>query len=153
MPDPRVEQARALARLLDSAFRVPGTRFRFGLDPILGLIPGLGDVAGGALSAWILYTAARLGAPPAVIARMALRLALDTVVGWIPLLGDLFDARYKANLRNLDLLERWMAEPGGAHRSSMLVVASVVGVLLLLVAGGVALSAWAIAAAGRALSG
>jgi hypothetical protein len=99
-------RVRGLANWLDAAFRIPGTRIRIGLEPIIGLIPMVGDVVGLLLSASIVFEAVRLGAPGAVILRMLLNLALDALIGLIPVLGDLFDFGYKANLRNSRLLEQ-----------------------------------------------
>lgn len=106
-----LSRARTLTRLLDSAARVPGTSFRFGLDPLLGIIPGLGDVTGAALSGYLVVLASRAGAPKSTIVRMLGNVAIDTVVGALPVLGDLFDASWKANTRNLALLERHLGQP------------------------------------------
>ena len=102
---------RKWAVLLDSAFRVPGTQLRFGLDPVVGLVPGAGDLVTGFFSVMILLHSVRLRVPKVVIARMVLNTGADLLVGAVPLLGDLFDAGFKANLRNLRLLERH-AVPG-----------------------------------------
>ena len=104
--DPAIVALRKWATLLDSAFQVPGTQMRFGLDPIVGLIPGIGDVVTGFFSVMMLLQAVRLRVPKVVLARMTINVGVDLVVGAVPLLGDLFDAGYKANLRNLALLER-----------------------------------------------
>ncbi len=133
-------RARALARMLDSAIRVPGTNFTIGLDPILGLIPGLGDLAGAALSGYIVLTAARLGAPKLVLAKMLLNLGADTLVGSVPVLGDLFDVGFRANIRNSELLDRHVGQPDQARRSSRLTVVATVGALVLLAAVAVALA-------------
>src|SRR5215216_3254920 len=84
-------RVRALARLLDAAVRVPGTNVRVGLDALIGLIPGVGDVAGVAFYGYIILAAARLGVPVPVVLRMLLNVATDTVVGAVPLVGDIFD--------------------------------------------------------------
>lgn len=102
---------RRWAVLLDSQFRVPGTQIRFGLDAIVGLIPGLGDVSTPAFAALILVQAVRMRLPLVVQARMVLNAAIDMVLGLVPILGDLADIGFKANLRNLALLERH-ARPG-----------------------------------------
>lgn len=104
----RLEGARRLARLLDDAIPIPGTSYRIGIDPLIGLVPGIGDVLGAVLSAWLLVIAARLGAPASVLARMGLNIAIDALVGSIPVAGDLFDAGWKANTRNLRLIEGWL---------------------------------------------
>lgn len=97
---------RRLAQLLDARFELPGTRFRFGFDALIGLVPGVGDLAGGALTLWLILEARRLGARRRTLAKMAGNALLDVVVGAVPLAGDLFDATFKANLRNVRLLER-----------------------------------------------
>jgi hypothetical protein len=126
--------------MLDSAVRIPGTGIRFGLDSVIGLIPGIGDLGGAALSGYIVLAAARQGVPISVLTRMLLNLGLDTLVGTVPLLGDVFDVGYKANLRNAALLERHVAEPETVRRSSRLAVAVAVVGVVLLAAGGVALA-------------
>ena len=129
--------ARTITRLLDSAARVPGTSLRFGLDPVLGIIPGLGDVAGAALSGYVVLLASRMGAPASVLVRMLGNVALDTAVGTVPLLGDLFDAGFKSNTRNLALLERHLGAPVETRRASRLVVWLTLLALLLLAIGGI----------------
>ncbi len=108
----RLARIRRLAWLVDGAFRLPGTRFRFGLNSVIGLVPGAGDAVLGALSAYIIYEAHRLGLPRHKLAAMAGNVALEVVGGSVPLLGDLFDMALKANLRNLRLIEAHLA--GGA---------------------------------------
>jgi hypothetical protein len=137
MADDPLAHARTITRLLDSVARVPGTSFRFGLDPIVGIIPGLGDVAGAALSGYVVLLASRMGAPTSVLVRMLGNVALDTAVGTVPLLGDLFDAGFKSNTRNLALLERHLAVPAATHRASRLVVWLTLLALLLLAIGGI----------------
>ena len=132
--------ARTITRLLDSAARVPGTSFRFGLDPVLGIIPGLGDVAGAALSGYVVLLASRMGAPASVLVRMLGNVALDTAVGTVPLLGDLFDAGFKSNTRNLALLERYMSTPTEVKRASRAVVWLTVAALVLLGIGAMAVA-------------
>ena len=130
---------RAMTRLLDNAITVPGTRFRFGLDALIGLVPGVGDAIGAVFSSFIVYQAARLGASSATLARMVGNVALDTVVGQVPLLGDLFDAGWKANSRNLDLLEAHLERPASTARASRWVLFLVIVGLLLLLVGIIAL--------------
>ncbi len=100
--------ARVLARLLDDAIPIPGTEWRIGIDPLLGLVPVLGDALGAVLSSWLVVVAVRRRAPFGVLARMGLNIAIDTVVGSVPVLGDAFDAGWKSNVRNLRLLEDWL---------------------------------------------
>nr|WP_242468894.1 DUF4112 domain-containing protein [Rhodovibrio salinarum] len=99
-----------LARVLDDIFRVPGTRVRFGLDGIIGLIPGVGDALTGALSGYLAVRAWDLGLPPHVVAHMAANVGIDLLVGSIPVAGDLFDVGFKANRRNVELLKRELAK-------------------------------------------
>lgn len=102
----RLQRVNRLASLLDDRFRIPGTRIRFGLDPLIGLIPGIGDAVSLGSSLWMVAEARAAGAPAGLILRMVWNLLVDAVLGSIPLLGDLFDLAYKANRRNLELLRR-----------------------------------------------
>jgi len=131
---------RRWARLFDSAFRIPGTEITFGLDPILGLVPGIGDLASPVLSLFMVWHAAKLRVPKVVIARMVINALVDAAVGVIPVVGDLFDFAWKATESNLALLERH-AMPGTPPRSSdwlfvilcslVLIVVAVLPLLLL----------------------
>lgn len=106
--DERAKAAREIAQLtrwLDSAFRIPGTNVRMGLDGLLGLLPGIGDVLSQGLSGYIIYKAHSLGTPKRKIARMIGNTAIDTVVGSIPLVGDIFDILNRANTKNLKILQ------------------------------------------------
>lgn len=136
----RLERLRRLGYLLDNSIPIPGTRFRIGLESIVGLVPGLGDLVGGGFSAWIILQAARLGAPPSLLARMGWNLLVDTAVGAVPLLGDLFDAGFKANLRNLALLERHVQGPTASRRASRQFVALLAFLLVLLLVGAATLA-------------
>lgn len=95
-----------LATLLDAQFAIPGFKTRIGLDPIIGLIPGVGDLVTGGLSIYILMQARRLGLPRHIQARMLANIGLDAVVGSVPVLGDVFDVAFKSNRRNMKLLRR-----------------------------------------------
>jgi len=103
-PNPRLERVRFLARLLDSCFILPGG-YRIGIDPILGLLPGIGDIIGAGLSLYMVREASKLGISKWVVLRMLGNVGLEALIGVIPVLGDLFDAAFKANVRNLRLLE------------------------------------------------
>ncbi len=102
-----------IAKLLDAQFRLPLTRWRFGLDGILGLAPGVGDIATALVGAYGLVVAYKLGAPASIHARMVLNLLVDAGLGTIPVVGDLFDFAFKANIRNQQLLTRWLEESAG----------------------------------------
>ena len=146
-PDPRgLEVMRRWARIFDSAFRIPGTQITFGIDPLLGLFPGLGDLASPVFSLFLLWHGARLRVPKIVLARMVLNSLIDVAVGAVPVVGDLFDFAWKANAWNLALLEKH-AMPGQRASSGdyvfvilcglVIVVAALVPILLLF-----ALGAW-----------
>ena len=94
----------ALARLLDTAFIIPGTNIRFGIEAVMRLVPGIGDAAASALSCYLLYEAHRLGVPPRIFARMLLNVAIEGIVGAVPIAGDAFDVAFRANRRNVRLL-------------------------------------------------
>src|SRR5688500_15339 len=138
-PSGGVTRARGLARLLDDLVRIPGTKIGIGLDPVIGLIPGLGDVIGGAMSGYILLVAAQEGAPTSVLVRMLGNIALDSLVGVVPVLGDLLDVGVKANRRNVELLERYLAAPSKTKAASRGVVALLLLAVALLIAGMVTL--------------
>jgi len=100
------ETLRRLAVLFDNAFRIPGTRLRFGLDPIIGLVPGIGDMASPILALLMIWQATRQRVPKPVLARMVINALVDAGVSAIPIVGDAFDFVWKANDWNLTLLER-----------------------------------------------
>jgi hypothetical protein len=100
----RLERLEFLAALLDTAILIPGTNVRFGLDAIVGLVPGIGDAVTTAVSAWIVYEAHQLGAPKHLVARMIGNITLDALVGAVPVAGDVFDVMWRANRRNVRLL-------------------------------------------------
>ena len=133
-----LERVRTLARLLDSAVTIPGTKIRFGADSLVGLIPGLGDIAGAVLSGYIVLVASQLGAPASVVTRMLLNIGLDTVVGSVPVLGDLFDVAWKSNQKNVALLEYHLGTPAETRRTSRwLITGLVVAAIAVLVLTGV----------------
>jgi hypothetical protein len=133
-----------LSYVLDDLFVVPGTRYRIGLDPLVGLLPGVGDVATSTASAYIVARAAALGVPRATLARMLLVLVVDAVVGSVPLVGDAFDAVWKANRRNVRLVESRLDDPSRASgdRRFVLVATVAVTLLLVLVGSGTLLAVW-----------
>ena len=125
---------------MDSAIRIPGTGIRLGLDSIVGLVPGAGDLVSSVMSGYIVLASARMGVPPAVVARMILNLSVDTLVGTVPLLGDLFDVGFKANIRNAALLDRHLADPLTTRKTSRAAVLAAVAGIIMLGAAGVALA-------------
>lgn len=138
-PPRQLDRARLLARLLDRSFRVPGTSLRFGLDPLLGLLPVGGDAISALASGYILYVAWLNGAPGALIGRMLFNLLVDTLVGAVPVVGDLFDAGWQANARNVALLEEWVGEEGSQRHHSIAILIAVLVALLVLLAAVIAL--------------
>jgi hypothetical protein len=140
--------ARTLAALrkwsvmLDSAFRVPGTKLTFGLDPIIGLIPGLGDLTTPFFAAILLLHAVRFRIPRVIQLRMLINAVIDLAIGAIPFLGDFFDFGWKANVRNLALLERY-AQPGArASRADWVFVLVIIGTLAAVAIVPILLSVW-----------
>jgi hypothetical protein len=106
----RIARIDTLATLMDTAFVVPGTQIRFGLDAIIGLIPGVGDVISTLMAIYIVREARELGAPRLMIARMLVNVGVDAVVGAVPLVGDVFDAAWRANRRNILLLREHLSK-------------------------------------------
>jgi len=128
-----LELLRRWARLFDAAFRIPGTELRFGIDPLIGLVPGIGDLASPLLTMVMLWQGARLRVPKVVLARMVFNALIDAAVGAIPVLGDAFDFAWRSNEWNMQLLERH-AMPGRAAASGDYLFVCVC-VLLVLMAG------------------
>ena len=140
----RLELLRRVARALDSAVPVPGTSFRFGLDPILGLIPGVGDLVSPLFALGILFHARALRVPRVVQLRMIFNVAIDVLTGFVPLVGDLFDFAWKANNRNMALLERHAYEEHEASTGDWAFVAVSVALLVVIAAVPFLLLGWAI---------
>jgi hypothetical protein len=107
---PEAKRIYALARLLDDRFRLPGTNLRFGFDSLIGLIPGVGDVATSAVSLYLIHEARRLGVPKWMLLRMLAHTGIDFALGAVPLVGDLFDFGYKSNLKNARLLDEHLRD-------------------------------------------
>ncbi len=123
-----------LAKWMDTKFRIPGTEFRFGLDGLLGLVPGVGDLSTFAVSGYLVLLMARNGASGFVLARMIFNIVIDVVLGTIPVIGDLFDFVHKANVKNMKLMQKYYTEGkyrGGAWK----VIIPVVVALLIVLAG------------------
>jgi hypothetical protein len=137
--DPRQRQLLArlqrYAWLLDNSIPLPGLKYRIGWDPIIGLLPGIGDAIGALLSMVIVLEGARSGLPRVILLRMAWNIAVEMVLGTVPLLGNIFDMTWKANVRNVRLLEKYLNTPGKSMASSAAVLSAVlVGMVLLMVA-------------------
>lgn len=143
---PEQTALRRLARVMDEAVRVPGTNVRFGLDALIGLVPGVGDLAGAAIAGYIVLAGIRQGAPASVLLHMLFNVAIDTIGGAVPIIGDLFDVGWRANARNVALLERHVAAPGETRAASR-------GVVVIVILGLVVLLALAIVTAVLVLKG
>ncbi|PTN12781.1 DUF4112 domain-containing protein [Nitrosomonas aestuarii] len=139
-------QLKKLAWLLDDSIRIPGTQLRFGLDGLIGLIPGIGDAAGAIISSHILVQAAQMGVPKSLLLKMAFNIGLDAVLGAVPVLGDLTDFVWKANQRNVQLMNDYFDRPGKTELHSRLFVGFagliVFGVVLLIGLLGFLLVRW-----------
>ena len=133
---------RWLAFVMDNFFRVPGTSFRFGLDPLMGLIPGLGDTGSTVISAMALIAATRRGLPKILLARMSLNILINEVVGIIPVLGDAFSFWFKSNARNYDLLRQYTAASRRSTTSDWIFVVGVLGGLGLILVASLAFNFW-----------
>ena len=128
----RLKWVEEVSRLMDNKFRLPGTNFRFGLDPILNLVPGLGAVSGFAISGGLLLTMAKYGASGKVLVLMIINIVLDALIGSIPVLGWIFDFAYKANTRNIKLLKEHYTE-GKHHGSGKGIIFYIILVLIVLI--------------------
>ena len=139
-----LKRLRQISHVLDNAISVPGTKVRVGLDPILGLLPGGGDVLTGLLSVYIVFEGARMGLPAATLGRMGTNIVLDVLTGTVPVLGDLFDVTWKANSQNVKLLEKHLADPAPSRAADRLFAIVVIVLLIALVLGVAALSVWVV---------
>ena len=126
---------RRIAGVLDDLVPVPGTRMRFGVDPLLGLIPGAGDAVGAGVASYALFVAVKLGAPPHVLVRMAGNVLVDALAGTVPLVGDLLDFGWKASRKNVRLVERYAATPERVKASSRVVLWALIAAMMAGVAG------------------
>ena len=145
----RILFARFLADLLDQRFTIPGTSIRVGLDPILGLIPGIGDALANIAGSAILLIAAQLNVPKIVLIRMGLNVAGNALIGAIPIFGDIFSIWFRSNARNADLLERYAAT--GTRRAGLndwLFVIGIIAAVVLIVVGTVVSIVWLIRSLG-----
>ena len=152
---PDLVALRRFAYLMDEAFPLPGTNIRIGLDAVIGLIPGIGDVVGGVMSSWIIVGALRHRVPGRIIARMVLNILIDLLFGAVPVAGDVFDFLYEENVKNMRLLEkhRDRRRPPRSMAAIALVAAAIVGfiifVAVMLVVALAALVLWLIAQRAR----
>jgi Domain of unknown function (DUF4112) len=131
----RIALARFLAELLDQRFTIPGTSIRFGLDPILGLIPGIGDALANLAGSAILLIAAQYRLPKIVLLRMGLNVAFNALIGAIPVVGDIFSIWFRSNVRNAQLLDRYVSAERQTPTAGdwIFVLAVILGIVLLLI--------------------
>ena len=147
----RLKALKHMSRLLDSAFVLPGTEIRIGLDPILGLVPGLGDLVSPLFAIAMLWQGRDLGIPRVVQFRMIFNVAIDALVGMLPIAGDIFDFAWKANDRNYALLERHAYEHRRPTAGDWLFVAGLIALLLVIAAVPFLLAGWLIKGVGSHL--
>lgn len=138
-------KSRKYAELLDNWFTIPGTKIKVGLDPILGLVSGIGDLAGASLSVYFMFYATRLGAKSSVLLRMFMNIMADLTIGLIPILGDLFDVAWKANLRNAELVEKLEEDPAKLEKESTVFMWILFSILVLILIGVIIAIVWAVA--------
>lgn len=145
MTNETTKRPEQFAELLDSKFKIPNTNIRFGIDPLLGLIPGAGDWLGGLLSMYFLIQAAVMGGRASVLGRMFLIILLDVLIGSIPVIGEIFDVYWKANVQNSEILEELERNPQKTVSESRLWIWVVVAQFIAVIIGLLLLLAWLIA--------
>ncbi len=143
---------RWIALLMDDLLRIPGTKLRFGIDPLIGLIPGIGDTGSALVSALALIQAARHGMPKIILARMSMNILINELIGIVPVIGDAFSFWFKSNARNYALLRQHMGAPRKPGTSDWLFVGGVLVALVLVVGAGIIVSLLVIQALLRLLT-
>lgn len=151
--DKRLRRLERLAHWLDDSIPIPGTGRRIGVDSLLGLVPFAGDVIGGCFATYILYSGFRLGASWLTLLRMMGNVILELLVGSVPLLGDLFDMAFKANLRNVRLLSEYAQSAERIERHSTWWAVGVIGSIVCAIGGAMLLAVWITIVALRAIAG
>lgn len=135
-----LRRLRRISHLLDNAIPIPGTKYRIGLDPILGLIPGGGDVISSIFAGYVVFKSAQMGVPQETLVKMAANIVFDTVAGTVPVAGDLLDVAWKANVKNIELLDAHLGSPEQGKKADWLFVAALLLGLILIVGGVIFLS-------------
>lgn len=130
----KLTKLRRVSRILDNAIAIPGTKISFGLDPILGLLPGGGDTVTGGIAAYIVVEAARMGVPREILWKMVGNILIDSFAGTVPVVGDIFDLGWKANIKNIELLEKHL-DLAESNQSDRLFIFGLILVLALIVIG------------------
>jgi len=129
-----------LALIMDEFLRVPGTQFRFGLDPLIGLVPGIGDTGSALVSAFALIQAVRLGVPKILLARMSINILINEIIGIVPIVGDAFSFWFKSNARNYQIIKEHLGAPRVSRRSDWIFVITVLVLLCAIVGCGLLVS-------------
>ena len=119
-----------LSERLDNTFTIPGTKYKIGIEALIGAVPIIGDLIGGILASYIMYSGVKMGAPPRIIARMAVNIAIDFAIGSIPIIGDLFDLVWKANKKNVELIEDTTLDDKEEQKLNYLIITALILVLL-----------------------
>ena len=119
-----------LSERLDNTFTIPGTKYKIGIEALIGAVPIIGDLIGGILASYIMYSGVKMGAPPRIIARMAVNIAIDFAIGSIPIIGDLFDLVWKANRKNVELIEDATLDDKKEQKLNYLIITALILVLL-----------------------
>ena len=148
-----LRRLRRISHLLDNAIPIPGTKYRIGLDPILGLIPGGGDLISSIFAGYVVFKSAQMGVPQETLVKMAANIVFDTVAGTVPVAGDLLDVAWKANVKNIELLDAHLGSPEPGKKADWLFVAALLLGLMLIVGGVIFLSVMLFAWVFRALTG
>jgi hypothetical protein len=139
----RINKLRRLSKVMDNAIAIPGTKFRFGLDPIFGLLPGGGDTITGGLSAYIVVEAARMGLPREILYKMVGNILIDSFAGAVPIIGDLFDVGWKSNVKNIELLEKHL-EIAEDSKSNTLFIIGLIILLTIIILGFAAITVFTV---------
>ncbi|MEG5036698.1 DUF4112 domain-containing protein [Microcoleus sp. AT3-D2] len=148
-----LRRLRRISHVLDNAIPIPGTKYRIGLDPILGLIPGGGDLISSIFAGYVVFKSAQMGVPQETLVKMAANIVFDTVAGTVPVAGDLLDVAWKANVKNIELLDAHLGSPEQGKKADWLFVAALLLGLILIVGGVIFLSVMLFAWVFRALTG
>ena len=128
----KLVRLKLLSKRLDNNFIIPGTKYKIGLDPIIGAVPVIGDLIGALLSTYIMYSGIKIGVPRSIVAQMATNIALDFTIGWIPIIGDIFDIIWKANQRNVKLIEESIVvEEKESATANYMIIAGLVIILIV----------------------
>lgn len=138
----RGARARSIAFIMDTMFKVPGTNVRFGLDPLIGLVPGLGNAVGAMVSSFVLFQSARSGIARIVLVRMAMNVLINTGVGAVPIIGDIFSVWWKSNLRNYRLYQKHAAATAASTRNDWIFVIILISLILMGLLAVLALLVW-----------